>query len=1009
MSRALFAFLFLAVIFQADAQNIAVALRTSGSMPTVSVINPPAGLSNSAVVPVAGTTWNTVGESLKIPSGTSPGTYQLYSGLALLSLTGVSIGETLSVNYAVASQTLTSEPAGASGENTLQPGGVMENTWRNFDNAAGSYFVFIASNLPASTPYGIYFYGATGTSGQFAGLTLLPANTLANSPSNSATSNTNANSNGNFGSLWTISGGTTNLMPQGTTWNTLYGQSDSTGVLRFEFIGKVSSAYLNGFQITPLSGPAIVGPTNQTVIRGNIATLSAAISGLPAASLQWRSNNIALAGQTNSSLSLNNVQFSQNGTVYSLVASNIIAVVTNSMTLTVIVTPDISGLDNQADGVGSTVTINATVSGVPSPALHWLFAGANLSDGPTGHGSTISGSAGDTLNMANAQAADSGTYSLVASNSAGVVTNSITLTVSSTDVPPDITGPANQTVVQGSNATFSVSVSGLPLPALQWYVGSVLIPNATNSSLTVSNVQYAQNSFVYSLVATNSAGAATNSGTLFVLVPPSISASPTNLVVTNTQTATFAVTASGIPAPAYQWYFNDKSISRAINSNYIIARVSPTNMGSYYVVATNSVGSATSAVASLTVNSTMATMAFAPGNGSTGICYDTPLYLTFSGPPVLATPSTGKIRIYNVNNPSTPVDTLDMGQNVTLETPFAVNVQPRTIASETFYSFPVIITENTAAIYPHLDLLTSNQTYFVTVDGNVFTDTNGADFTGISAANVWSFSTKVGGPANPTNMIVSQDNAGDFATVQGAIDSVPANNTIPRLISILNGTYTEIVEAHAKNNLTLRGQSRQGTVIAYPNNGNLNANTHQEIVFKDNANGISLDNLTLDDTSGFGASPAEALMIESGAGKFICNNVTIESYQDTMLANQSSSHGYFNNCLIQGSVDFIWGGGNLFFTNCQILWLTQGGEGPNPSPSSSDINSNGFSFVDCSLTTSPALAIALLVAHAVLPMAIRFSSTASSVPILAAGLRMRCQLPITETGSIHAVTSPRRH
>src|SRR5580692_1296628 len=137
MSRALFAFLFLAAIFRADAQNIAVTLRTSSSLPTVSVINPPAGFSNSAAAPVAGTTWNTVGESSKISSGSSPGTYPLYTGLALLNLAGASIGETLSVNYVVASQTLTSEPAGASGENTLQPGGVMENAWRNFDNAAG--------------------------------------------------------------------------------------------------------------------------------------------------------------------------------------------------------------------------------------------------------------------------------------------------------------------------------------------------------------------------------------------------------------------------------------------------------------------------------------------------------------------------------------------------------------------------------------------------------------------------------------------------------------------------------------------------------------------------------------------------------------------------------------------------------------------------------------------------------------------------------------------------------
>ncbi|HEY1789788.1 MAG TPA: immunoglobulin domain-containing protein, partial [Verrucomicrobiae bacterium] len=794
--RLLILSVFLLTALCSTGQNISVVLRTAGSAPAATIINPPTGVSNSAAAPFAGTAWNAIGESSKIPSGTAPGTYTLYAGLPLVNSADNSIAQTLSVDYVVLSSTLTSEPAGSSGENTLQPGGVMENAWRNYDNGAGSYFIFVVSNLPASTAYGVYYYGATTGSGQFATVILPTANILSDSPSTSSTTNTTPNSNGSFGSLWTVSGGTTNLMPQGTTWNTIYGQSDATGVFRLEFKGTGSAAYLNGFQITPLSAPAITGLTNQTVVQGNSATLSATNSGLPTASLQWHSNNVALPGQTNAALTLNNVQYVQNGTVYSLIATNIIGATTNNLTLSVVVTPAISGLNNQADSVGSSVTIEANVSGVPAPSLQWQFKGAALSDGPTGDGSTISGSGSDALNILNAQASDSGTYSLVASNSAGLVTGSMVLTISSSNVPPDITGPANQTVVQDSNTTFTASVSGLPLPTLQWYVQGITIPTATNSSLTVSNVLYSQNGSVYSLVASNQAGSKTNSATLFVQVPPAITQQPTNLVVTNTQTATFVVSAGGVPAPSYQWYFNGTPIPGAVASNYVIASVSPTNMGNYSALIANSVGSITSAVATLTVNSTMSIVTLGPANSATGICYDTPLYITFSTPPVLTTPGIGKIRIYNANNPSTPVDILDMSQNVTLETPFAVNVQQRAIAGDTFYSYPVIVTGNTAAIYPHLDLVTSNQTYYVTIDSTVFTDTNGAYFTGISSTNVWSFETKTGGPANRTNMIVSQDNSGDFVTIQGAIDSVPANNTTPTLINIHNGTYTEIVEAH---------------------------------------------------------------------------------------------------------------------------------------------------------------------------------------------------------------------
>ncbi len=805
----------------------------------------------------------------------------------------------------------------------------------------GATYTVVISNLAPNQPFGLYAYSHGNVDNQTGTITLAPANGGA-SASTQATGNT-----ADFRDIY--------LYGQGYDYVALDGLSDGNGNFAFTVVN-----YLNGFQLVKLTSPQIAGLTNETVEAGGTVTLSPVISGVPAPGFQWFDNGVAMAGQTNGNLTLNNVAYSQNGTVYSLLASNVVGLASNGMTLTVIVPPAISGLYDQSAAVGSTVTMSTAVTGEPAPVSYWQFNGHDLTDGATGHGSTISGSGTSTLVLANAQTGDSGTYTEVAGNMAGSVTNSMTLTVSSGNVAPAVTGPTDQTVVAGSNATFAASVSGLPVPSLQWRQNGINLAGAAQSTLTVSNVSYSQNGYVYSLVATNVAGMVTNSATLNVLVPVSITTSPTNLVVTNSQAAVFSVVASGVPSPHYQWYFDGSPIAGAASAQYILPNASPTNMGSFLVVVSNQVNTVTSSVAMLTVDSTMTIVGLVPENGSVAISPDTPLTLVFNAQPVLKTPGSGKILIYNAANPSVPVDTLDMSQNATLESPFAVNIQPRVIAGDTFNSFPVMIHGNDAVVYPHLDLLTSNQTYFVTVDGTVFTDTNGAYFAGISGSNGWRFSARTRGPLNATNLVVAQDGTGDFATVQGAIDFVPPNNTAPTLIQIRNGIYTEIVEAHGKNNLLLRGQSRAGTVIAYPNNGNVNPNTHLEIVFKDNANDISLDNLTLDDTSGYGASPAEALMIESGARRFIGDNVTIESYQDTMLANQSSSQGYFKDCLVQGSVDFIWGGGNLFFTNSEILWLTQGGEGPNPSPSSSDINSNGFSFVNCTLATSNGITGALV-------------------------------------------------
>ncbi len=94
-------------------------------------------------------------------------------------------------------------------------------------------------------------------------------------------------------------------------------------------------------------------------------------------------------------------------------------------------------------------------------------------------------------------------------------------------LPPVITGqPAGQTVVQGSDVTFTVGVSSsstIPL-SYQWYFnGMNLSAGAINASLTLTNVQLT-NAGNYSAVVTNAIGSVASSNALLtVLVPPSVS------------------------------------------------------------------------------------------------------------------------------------------------------------------------------------------------------------------------------------------------------------------------------------------------------------------------------------------------------------------------------------------------------------------------------------------------------------------------------------------------------
>ena len=84
-------------------------------------------------------------------------------------------------------------------------------------------------------------------------------------------------------------------------------------------------------------------------------------------------------------------------------------------------------------------------------------------------------------------------------------------------------------------------------------------------------------------------------------VAPAITSQPVSESVSGGSKVTFTVTAGGIGPLGYQWYYNGSAISGATTTNYTLAWVATTNMGNYMVVVSNTGGSVTSSVASLTV------------------------------------------------------------------------------------------------------------------------------------------------------------------------------------------------------------------------------------------------------------------------------------------------------------------------------------------------------------------------------------------------------------------------
>ena len=83
---------------------------------------------------------------------------------------------------------------------------------------------------------------------------------------------------------------------------------------------------------------------------------------------------------------------------------------------------------------------------------------------------------------------------------------------------------------------------------------------------------------------------------------PAITTQPAGQTVTAGAPVTFAAVVTGNPVPAFQWSKGGVAITGATNASYTIASTTLADAGSYTLVATNSLGSATSNAATLTVN-----------------------------------------------------------------------------------------------------------------------------------------------------------------------------------------------------------------------------------------------------------------------------------------------------------------------------------------------------------------------------------------------------------------------
>lgn len=215
---------------------------------------------------------------------------------------------------------------------------------------------------------------------------------------------------------------------------------------------------------------------------------------------------------------------------------------------------------------------------------------------------------------------ESGTqYRVTVSGARNSVTSSaVTLTVTPVIVAPTISvHPANQSIIAGQNASFTVTAGGSSL-SYQWQRstdGGATFTNVageTNATLTLTAVPQTDNAHQFRVVVSNSAGSETSSSALLTVnsaqAIPVFSTQPVNRGVVAPDTAVFSVIVTGNPSPTLQWQLSTNAggsfvdIAGATASSYTTSATGASDNGNQYrVIASNSAGTTTSDAATLTV------------------------------------------------------------------------------------------------------------------------------------------------------------------------------------------------------------------------------------------------------------------------------------------------------------------------------------------------------------------------------------------------------------------------
>jgi pectinesterase len=209
--------------------------------------------------------------------------------------------------------------------------------------------------------------------------------------------------------------------------------------------------------------------------------------------------------------------------------------------------------------------------------------------------------------------------------------------------------------------------------------------------------------------------------------------------------------------------------------------------------------------------------------------------------------------------------------------------------------------------------------------------------------------TSVGTMAAPAKGWTITVGKGGYKTIQQAIDSIPKGNKKRVTIFIRNGVYRQKLLLKDRHFVYFKCESRK-VVITWGDTAEKAGGTS-----KSASTAIESDGFIASDCTFMNSAPAPpggavgkqavALRIQGDQGAFY--RCGFFGAQDT-LYDKEGRH-YFRNCLIVGSIDFVFGNGQSIYELCNIRSIAKGFSGSITAQDRESNSMTGFVFLRCNI------------------------------------------------------------